>query len=105
MWSNEPWDNDEAADWFGNLHDQTKLRDFVAQTLESPSSSSCELRAATHIVSAHCQVYSWPIDHIKNDLRLAEIALKQVLRDDAYIYDEEIKGKVETELQSIQQRL
>jgi hypothetical protein len=45
-WGNAPWDNDEAADWFGVLCDQNRIAEFVTETLLDVETSYACVRAA-----------------------------------------------------------
>jgi hypothetical protein len=68
----KPWDNDTAADWFGDLFDAIKLREKVRQTLElDVEDHHEEIRAAASLLMFLGRTYVWPIDHIDDDLQLA----------------------------------
>ncbi len=75
MWDFEAWDNDSAADWFGDLMDTTGLRDTWVQTMQEAVAED-ELheferpRAALWLFAQLGRTYIWPIDHIEGDLDL-----------------------------------
>ena len=71
-WDKLPWDNDGAADWFGELFDKTKLH----QRIESPlkpnvADSHEEIRAAASMVLFLGRPYIWPGHDLDRHLTLA----------------------------------
>jgi len=80
-WDIKPWDNDSAADWFGDIFDKTNLRNHVRHTLENGDIEDEyeEIRAAASVVIALGHIYVWPIDHLDDDLKLAAEKLKQIV--------------------------
>ena len=41
VWGNAAWDNDDAADWFGDLFATTKLAVHVEKTLKQQDVEDC----------------------------------------------------------------
>lgn len=79
-WGFKAWENDGAADWFAELHEQTGLRDHVVATLRSGCRVQGEgaVRAAADVMRKLAHVYRWPVRSIESDLRLAVKALGEV---------------------------
>lgn len=64
MWDYKPWDNDGAADWYGDLMDNTKLRDAWLEGIkEDPIDSPDVVRAAAGLFIILGRIYIWPIDN------------------------------------------
>jgi hypothetical protein len=81
-WSNEPWGNDAAADWYGQLMQKTQLADHVRSALtRDPEEHSDVILAAAHTLLQFAHVYVWPIEHLESDLQLGREALKKLLAD------------------------
>ena len=72
-WGKAPWDNDDAADWFGDLFAATKLADRVETTLkmEDVEEYAGRIRAAAYLLVALGRVYVWPVTDLDRHLRLA----------------------------------
>jgi hypothetical protein len=110
MWGNNPWDNDAAADWFGQLMKQTGFVNQVRYTLtladlnKENEEITPLLRAAAYCLVQFGHVYVWPVDFLESDLKLGIRALDIVLRDDSYCYSEEIKTKIMEELKQLEAR-
>lgn len=110
MWGKEPWDNDQAADWFAGLMEKTSLPDKVRTTLRLAEKGLDEettplLRAAAWCVLQFARVYVWPVNDLETDLRMAIHALNVVLQDEEYCYGEEIMTKIKEEQALLQERL
>ncbi len=61
-WATAAWDNDGAADWFGDMFDATGLANYVRETLQRDVEEyDEEVRAAAYMVVALGRVYMWPI--------------------------------------------
>ena len=103
VWGHQAWGNDGAADWYTDFFSKTKSREYIVESLKSDDSE--ELRAASFLVLQLCRVYMWPIDHLDADLRLAHQALQKVLKDDEYIYGDEIRKAVEEEIKELAERI
>jgi len=79
-WGEEPWDNDSAADWFGDLWEGTPMGE---RTLEALRSGEGEVMvAALWFCTQLCRVYVWPIDHLDETLDAAIAAADQLLAGD-----------------------
>ncbi len=76
-WGTEPWDNDEAADWFGELWDDLPLVERVHAGLTSEVGA--EVVAALWLCEALCRVYVWPVDDLDRTLDAGISAADQLL--------------------------
>jgi hypothetical protein len=72
-WGNAAWDNDDAADWFGNLFPATKLAARVEMTLKTKDVEEYagRIRAGAYMLVALGRVYIWPVEDLDRHLRLA----------------------------------
>lgn len=75
-WGLDPWDNDTAADWFGDLWTDTPMVDRVLDALRQGDESTV---AALWVCSQFCRVYVWPIDRIDETVEAAIAAAEQIL--------------------------
>jgi hypothetical protein len=86
-WGVEPWDNDAAADWFGDTFEKTRLAQLVEQTLQLDVDDYYEeIRAAAYLVRLLGRTYIWPVDDIDRHRVLAADRLQAVL--DAGVFEE-----------------
>lgn len=75
-WGTKAWENDSAADWFGDLMDKTQLAEQVRTALAmNPEEDPEIVRAAAHVVEQLGHAYIWPIQSLDQDVRLAIDAL------------------------------
>jgi hypothetical protein len=78
-WGTAAWDNDGAADWFGDMFDATGLAKHVEKTLQQEADDFHEeIRAAAYLLIALGRVYVWPIDDLDNHLALAISKLEEI---------------------------
>jgi hypothetical protein len=64
-WGIKPYENDSAADWFGDLWEEFPLPSKVEETLKlDVDDSHEEIRAAAHVVLQLGDTYIWPADSI-----------------------------------------
>lgn len=84
-WGKRPWDNDIAADWFGNMMDTTGLAKYVEKTLrqelddDNPEFAADEIRAAVTILITLGHIYIWPNDMLEDHLKLAISRMEEIL--------------------------
>ena len=72
VWGDAPWDNDTAADWFGQIFDETQFADRIAEGLNADLDKHPEIvRAAAHVVYLLGRAYVWPAGSLKQHLQLA----------------------------------
>lgn len=80
-WGSAAWENDGAADWFGDLFDSTGLARYVEQALDAdPEEDHEEIRAAAYMLVVLGRVYIWPVDDLDRHLALA-ISKLEAIRD------------------------
>ena len=81
-WGSAAWDNDLAADWFGNLFERTKLARHVEKALNYSDLEeyAAEIRAAAWVLGALGRVYVWPVSDRERHLKLA-IAKMEAIRE------------------------
>jgi hypothetical protein len=105
MWASAPWDNDEAADWYGDLMDRTKLRERWLEGInEDTDDSPGVVRAAGALFVMLGRVYIWPIKTFDADLEIAIEALSKVARTEEYKESSELALLVETEIEELKTR-
>ena len=106
MWDYKPWDNDGAADWYGDLMDSTKLRDTWLEGIkEDPIDSPDVVRAAAGLFIMLGRVYIWPIDNYDNDLELTISQLEKVAENEEYKEIPELIEIISGELTELKSRL
>ena len=105
MWALAPWDNDEAADWFGDLMDRTKLRETWLEGIGGdPSESPGVVRAAGALFVMLGRVYIWPIRNFDEDLERCIAALSGVAACDEYREEPELVAAVTQEIEELKSR-
>ena len=79
-WGEAAWDNDAAADWYGDLFDRTKLAKRVEKTLKKKDVEEWadEIRAAAYLLVTLGRVYIWPIDDLERHLAAAVAKLEKI---------------------------
>jgi hypothetical protein len=73
----DPWDNDSAADWFGDLWRDTPIVDRVLEVLRDDAGEATV--AALWLCSELCRVYIWPVDRIDETIEAAIAAAERIL--------------------------
>lgn len=105
MWALRPWDNDAAADWFGDLMDKTKVRaEWLKGINEDPSESPDIVRAAGALFIMLGRVYIWPIDSYDADLERTITALSKVAICEEYRETPELVDLVQVEIDELKSR-
>jgi hypothetical protein len=105
-WGKLPWDNDGAADWFGDLFDKTKLAKQVEDTLKLDAEESHEeIRAAASILLFLGRVYIWPVHDLDRHLALAADRLEEISRVDVIAESPEFVEEIRGEIQELRSRI
>ena len=105
-WGKLPWDNDGAADWFGELFDNTKLAKQVEDTLKlDVANSHEEVRAAASILLFLGRVYIWPVQDLDRQLALAADQLEEICRLDVIVESPEIVDEIRAEVEELRSRI
>ena len=99
------WDNDPAADWFGDLFHQVPLRRaVVAKLSEAVTEDNAEEVPAALLVLLG-RTYVWPVEHLDADLGQAIGKLTALLDLFPYSESEESRAAVTAEIDLLQARL
>jgi hypothetical protein len=105
-WGTTAWDNDGAADWFGDMFDTTGLAKYVRETLQRDVEEYHEdVRAAAYLVISLGRVYIWPIDELDNDLALAIAKLEAIKALEIYQEVPEFVTAIDEEIALLKSRL
>jgi hypothetical protein len=104
-WNWMPWENDEAADRYGDLMDETGLRDKWLRAMNADMSDSFDtVRAATGLFIMLGRVFIWPIDNYDEDLELAISKSQQLLQTPEYQEAPELLAIIQGEVQELKSR-
>ena len=105
MWAFEPWDNDQAADWYGTFMEETGLRNAWLKGINAdPEESPETVRAAAALFVMLGRVYVWPIENYDQDLERAIAALSELLKSDDYRDVPELESAIHAELSELMAR-
>lgn len=102
-WGSAAWDNDDAADWFGELFETTKLARHVEKALKEADLEEYagKIRAAAYLLVALGRVYIWPVHDLERQLKLA-ISKLEAIRE---LPDYEGWSEVDEEIAVLRSRL
>ena len=104
-WAYAPWDNDGAADWYGDFMDHTKLRDTWLEGISrDPNEAPDIVRAAAALFIMLGRVYVWPIHRYDEDLERAIVALTRVSECNEYAESPELIDLIAQELYELKSR-
>ena len=99
------WGVAEAADWYGDLMDRTKLRDRWLEGInEDAEDSPGVVRAAAALFVMLGRVYIWPIKTFDEDLEIAIAALSKVANTEEYKESSELAALLQTEIEELKTR-
>lgn len=105
-WATAAWENDGAADWFGDMFDATGLANYVRETLQRDvEEHDEEVRAAAFMLVALGRVYIWPIDDLDNDLALAISKLEEIKALENYQEVPDFVKAIDEEIAVLKSRL
>jgi hypothetical protein len=105
-WAAAAWDNDSAADWFGDMFDATGLAKYVEETLERDVQEyHDEIRAAAYMVVALGRVYIWPINDLDDHLALAISKLEEIRALEIYQEAPDFMKAIDEEIAVLRSRL
>lgn len=95
-WGSNAWDNDDAADWFGDLFAATKLAQRVEKALKTKDVEEYagKIRAAAYVLVALGRVYVWPVDDLERHLKLAIEKLTAISEFEDYQGDPNIAAEI-----------
>ena len=110
-WGTAAWDNDDAADWYGDLFDATGLANRVEEALNRDPNYPDELSAANVIRAAAFllvqlgRVYIWPVDDLDRHLALAIQKLEAMRELEEFRKQEGFVEAIDAELAVLRSRL
>ena len=106
-WDFQPWDNDSAADWYGDLFDRTKLAQHVEATLQlDPETNGEKVRAAASLVLMLGRTYIWPIHDLDRHLTLAADQLERLAQASEEAEDPpELIAQIRAEIAELRSRI
>ncbi len=101
-WGVKPYENDGAADWFGDLWDEFPVPKKVEETLNlDVEEYHEEIRAAAYILLQLGDTYQWPVDDIDRHCKVAATKLEELLG----IYeDAEFQSEIRKEIDILRAR-
>ncbi|RWZ45976.1 hypothetical protein ELQ90_16420 [Labedella phragmitis] len=104
-WDREPWANDSAADWFGDLMDSTSLREqWLAGISADPEEEFEVVRAGAWLFIQLGRTYVWPIENLDDDLERAIAALYAVRGAKEVAEDDELVDAITIEIAELESR-
>ena len=104
MWAYAPWDNDQAADWFGDFMDATQIRrEWLKGIKADPVESPEVVRAAAAIFIMLGRIYVWPIKTFDEDLERAIASWSKVAAEEC-AESPELVAAIEQEVAELQSR-
>jgi hypothetical protein len=105
MWAFNPWDNDQAADWYGVLMETTKFREAWLRGIHaSPVDAPDVVRAAAALFVMLGRVYVWPIETFNEDLEHSISALERVAECEDYSEFPELLHAIAMEIAELKTR-
>jgi hypothetical protein len=105
-WGTAAWENDGAADWFGDTFDSTELARRVEATLNlDPEENHEEIRAAAYLLVALGRVYIWPVTDLDRHLSLAISKLTAIREMEIYQEASEFVEAIDAEIAVLESRL
>jgi hypothetical protein len=105
-WGFKPWDNDGAADWYGELFEKTQLAMYVEEALnQDPEESPDVIRAAAFLLVQLGRVYIWPIHEMDRHLGLAIQKLEAIRELEDFQEIEGYVSEINNEISILRSRL
>lgn len=105
MWAFKPWDNDQAADWYGDFMESTNFREVWLRGInENPMEEPDIVRAAAALFVMLGRVYVWPIDAYDEDLEHSIAALEKVAKCEEYAESPELLDSIAVEIEELKTR-
>ena len=105
MWAFAPWDNDEAADWYGDFMEETRFRNAWLKGIDADAEDSPDtVRAAAALFVTLGRVYIWPITTYEQDLERAIAALSKVASSNTYQQVPELRDMIAQEIAELKGR-
>jgi hypothetical protein len=104
-WGTQPWENDAAANWFGDVMENSALPLMVEAALVLDAEQYHEdIRAAAYVLLCLGRTFIWPVDKLDEHLKLAVEKLQQIAGMEIYV-EAEFTPIIEREIAELQSRL
>jgi hypothetical protein len=104
-WGVKPYENDSAADWFGDLWDEFPVPSKVEETLKLDLEDNHEeIRAAAHILIQLGHTYIWPIGSKDRHCDLAARRLEEIKATEIYSGDD-FQSELQKEIEILRSRI
>ena len=105
-WGTAAWENDGAADWFGDVLDATGLANHVEEALHLDLEDFHEeVRAAAYLLVVLGRVYIWPTEELDRHLELAISRLEAIKQLGIYQDAPALYVEIDKEIESLRSRL
>jgi len=104
-WGVKPFENDAAADWFGDLWDEFPVPAKVEEALNLDLDDAHEeVRAAAHILVQLGETFIWPVDSIDRHCDLAVRRLTEIKAMEEY-EGEDFQSEIQKEIEILRARI
>lgn len=104
-WGVKPFENDSAADWFGDLWDEMPVPSKVEETLKLDLEDNHEeIRAAAHVLLQLGETYIWPVGFIDRHCDLAARRLEEIKAMEIYS-DADFQAEIQKEIDILRSRI
>jgi hypothetical protein len=106
-WGFKPWDNDCAADWYGEFFEKTRLATYVEETLNQDINSGYpdEIRAAAFVLTQLGHIFIWPGENLAGHLKLAIEKLEAIRKLEDFQEIEGYVSEINNEIAELRARL
>jgi hypothetical protein len=106
-WGTAAWENDGAADWFGDTFEITGLAKHVEEALnrDPEEGDHEEIRAAAYLLVALGRVFIWPVADLDRHLALAISKLEAIRELEIYQEVPEFVEAIDQEIEVLRSRL
>ena len=83
-WGVAPWDNDAAADWFGDVFEEIDIDSKIEEALKYDYDNYDQVRAAAYLLQVLGVTYVWPgdLDSLTGYMQRAIKLLKAMIDQD-----------------------
>jgi hypothetical protein len=104
-WGLESYENDSAADWFGDLWDEFPFPSKVEETLKLDLEDNYEeIRAAAYVLLQLGQTFIWPVNSIDLHCDLAARRLEEMKALEIYSGDD-FQAQIQKEIEILRSRI
>ena len=105
-WGTAAWENDGAADWFGDTFEATGLARHAEGALNGdPEDDHQEIRAAAYLLVALGRAFIWPVEDLDRHLALAISKLEAIRELEIYQEVPEFVEAIGQEIEVLRSRL